>query len=240
MYQYKSRVRYSEVNSDKNLTLASLLDYLQDCSSFQAEDMNIGVDYLASHKISWVLASWEIEILRYPKMGERISVNTWPYGFKGFYGYRNFSITDEAGEILVKANSIWVYMDLECMRPVRISEELLEAYRNELEDELDGDWSKGKLKITPEQMEKMEALPRIPVTKNYIDTNHHMNNGKYVQVAEQYLPDNFKVKRLRVEYKKAATLGNMLYPKVIKTADRVICMLVSEEERTYAVVDFER
>ena len=30
MYQFSSRVRYSEVNSEKILTLPALLDYLQD------------------------------------------------------------------------------------------------------------------------------------------------------------------------------------------------------------------
>ena len=31
MYSFSNRVRYSEVNSEKELTLPSLLDYLQDC-----------------------------------------------------------------------------------------------------------------------------------------------------------------------------------------------------------------
>ena len=29
---------------------------------------------------------------RYPKLAEHITVSTWPYSFKGFYGYRNFTI----------------------------------------------------------------------------------------------------------------------------------------------------
>ncbi len=238
MYQFKSRVRYSEVNSEKKLTLTSLLDYLQDCSSFEAEDMEIGVDYLARHKISWVLASWEIEILRYPGMGEQICVNTWPYGFKGFYGYRNFSAVDAAGELLVKANSVWVYMDLERMHPVRISEEMIEAYRSEFGDALSGDWAKGRLKIAPGQMEAAEALPGVPVTKGFIDTNHHVNNGRYVQVAEQYLPDDFRVRRLRVEYKKAAALGDVLYPHLIKGDGDMTCALTDGAGQTYAIVDF--
>lgn len=238
MYQFESRVRYSEVNSEQKLTVASCVDYLQDCSSFQAEDMKIGIDYLASHKISWVLISWEIEILRMPKMGEHICVNTWPYGFKGFYGYRNFSVTGEAGELLVKANSVWVYMDLESMHPVRISKELIDAYSKEFADELEGNWTKGKLKITPEQMAYAEKMSPIPVARSYIDTNHHMNNGKYVSVAERYLPDDFQVKRLRVEYKKAAVLGNVLYPRVIKEEKRMLCILADEEEKPYAIAEF--
>ena len=111
MYQFESRVRYSEVDSERHLTLPAVMDYLQDCCTFQSEDMNIGVEYLAEQKQAWVLSSWEIKIRRYPVMGEKICVETWPYAFKGFYGYRNFRITNGRGEKLVLANSVWVYMD---------------------------------------------------------------------------------------------------------------------------------
>ena len=116
MYQFESRVRYSEVDSERHLTLPAVMDYLQDCCTFQSEDMNIGVEYLAEQKQAWVLSSWEIKIRRYPVMGEKICVETWPYAFKGFYGYRNFRITNGQGEELVLANSVWVYMDMERMR----------------------------------------------------------------------------------------------------------------------------
>ena len=98
MYDFKSRVRYSEVNSERQLTLPALIDYLQNCCTFQSEDMNIGVEYLEQHHAAWVLSSWEIVMNRYPKLAEHITVSTWPYSFKGFYGYRNFTIKDEEGQ----------------------------------------------------------------------------------------------------------------------------------------------
>ena len=61
MYDFKSRVRYSEVNSEKEMTLPALIDYLQNCCTFQSEDMNVGVDYLERNHSAWVLSSWEIE-----------------------------------------------------------------------------------------------------------------------------------------------------------------------------------
>ena len=120
---------------------------LQDCCTFQSEDMNIGVEYLAEQKQAWVLSSWEIKIRRYPVMGEKICVETWPYAFKGFYGYRNFRITNGRGEKLVLANSVWVYMDMERMRPMRIPEKVADAYRPEIGEELPGEWGARKLSV---------------------------------------------------------------------------------------------
>ena len=97
MYSFSNRVRYSEVNSEKELTLPSLLDYLQDCCTFESEDFGVGVDYLAKEQVAWILSSWEIKVYRYPQMGQHIKVSTWPYAFRGFYGYRNFRIEGKLG-----------------------------------------------------------------------------------------------------------------------------------------------
>lgn len=100
MYSFSNRVRYSEVNSEKELTLPSLLDYLQDCCTFESEDFGVGVDYLAKEQVAWILSSWEIKVYRYPQMGQHIKVSTWPYAFRGFYGYRNFCIEEKMEKYL--------------------------------------------------------------------------------------------------------------------------------------------
>ena len=234
MYQFDSRVRYSEVNSEQQLMISSMLDYLQDCCTFQSEDMGLGVDYLKREQVAWVLSSWEIEILRYPKMGERIQVGTWPSEFKGFYGSRNFLMKNENEEVLAKANSLWVFMDTEKMRPTRVNDTFVERYGSVIEPPLEGNWSERKITVPKEAT----AMEPVQVAKFFIDTNHHMNNGKYVLVAEEYLPEDFMVGRLRVEYKKAAVLGDVLYPAVTVKEDVVTVVLADEEGRTYAIVQF--
>lgn len=235
MYTFESRVRYSEVNSKRQLTLSALLDYLQDCCSFQSEELGIGLDYLVREQVGWVLSSWEIEIARYPKMGEELRVHTWPYGFKGFYGYRNFLVEDGQG-LVARANSIWVFMDTKRMRPVRITDAMIQAYQNSFDEQLDGQWSERKLEFPPDG-QKMEP---VQVARFHIDTNAHMNNGRYVQVAEEYLPEDFEVGSLRVEYKKAARLGDVLYPAVTTEQDAVAVVLAEESGKPYAVVRFAR
>ena len=234
MYQFDSRVRYSEVNSRQQLMISSMLDYLQDCCTFQSEELGLGVDYLAREQVAWVLSSWEIEIIRYPKMGEKIHVGTWPSDFKGFYGSRNFLIKGENEEVLAKANSLWVFMDTEKMRPTRVNDTFVETYGKILEPALEGNWSDRKISVPEEQT----AMEPVQVAKFFIDTNHHMNNGKDVLVAEEYLPEDFKVGRLKVEYKKAAVLGDVLYPAVTVEEDVVTVTLADETGRAYAVVQF--
>ena len=239
MYSFNSRVRYSEVNSEKELTLPSLLDYLQDCCTFESEDFGVGVDYLAKEQVAWILSSWEIKVYRYPQMGQHIKVSTWPYAFRGFYGYRNFCIEGEDGEIFAEANSVWVFMDTEKMRPARVSERMQEVYIPEIRDEIPGEWADRKISLPDEAVQKSVEKEPVRVSRFYIDTNHHMNNGKYILVAEEYLPEQVFVCGLRAEYRKAAMLGDMLYPVVTMEEKQITVTLADEKGASYAIICFQ-
>lgn len=236
MYQFSSRVRYSEVNSEKILTLPALLDYLQDCCTFQSEELGVGVDYLADNHAAWVLSSWQIRICRYPEFGEQITVSTWAYDFKGFYGYRSFKVEGEDKELLAYANSLWVFMDTDTMRPMRINQKMIDVYLPQMAEIIGTDWGDRKLQVP----EGGTAGKPIRVQRCHIDTNHHVNNGKYVQMAEEFLPEDFEVGELRVEYKKAAVLGDVLTPVYCVNENQVTVTLADEAGKTCAIVQFEK
>ena len=82
MYQFDSRVRYSETDEKGRLSVTGIMNYFQDCSTFQSEDIGMGVSYLKEHHQAWWLSSWQIIIDRYPVLGERITIGTWPYDFR--------------------------------------------------------------------------------------------------------------------------------------------------------------
>ena len=47
MYSFKSRVRYSELNHQTHtLDPYGIINYFQDCSTFQSEELNIGLEAL--------------------------------------------------------------------------------------------------------------------------------------------------------------------------------------------------
>ena len=76
MYSFNSRIRYSEVGGDKLLSLNGIINYFQDCSTFQSEELNVGVGVLEEQHRIWVLSSWQIVIDRRPRLNERITIAT--------------------------------------------------------------------------------------------------------------------------------------------------------------------
>ncbi|MCI8523646.1 MAG: acyl-[acyl-carrier-protein] thioesterase [Lachnospiraceae bacterium] len=234
MYTFESRVRYSEVGEDGRMTLQSLLDYFQDCSTFHSEDIGLGVDYFRQIHQVWLLSAWQICVNRYPKVYEQIVIGTAPYDFRGFIGCRNFEMKTKEGEVLAYANSIWSLMDTEKMVPVKPNEKMLAGYV--LEEKYPMAYAPRKIAVPKDGAEEEP----FTVKPHHLDTNHHVNNGQYVRMAMDYVQEKFEVRQLRVEYKMQALLGDIIYPVVCGGEGTYVVSLNNEDEKPYCIVEIKK
>lgn len=232
MYIFDSRVRYSETGEDGRLTPMGVINYFQDCSTFQSEDIGVGVEWLEQKKRAWLLAAWRIVFDRFPKLGERIKIGTFPYGFKGIYGFRGFYIEDESGELVVRADSLWFLYDMEAKTPMKVTEEHLAPY---ITEQLDLKMERAQRKI-PVPADYVEGSP-IEVLSHYLDTNHHVNNARYADLAiEAAQITGSDIRELGVEYKQEAKPGDIMYPHISETPDGKVVALCREDGAPFAVV----
>lgn len=234
MYTFDGRVRYSEVGEDGCMSLQSILDYFQDCSTFHSEDIGLGMKYLKELGQVWLLSAWQICIERYPGLAERIVTGTSPYEFRGFIGCRNFLMKTEAGEVLAYANSIWTLLDTKTMRPAKPSEKMLQGYV--IEEKYPMYYAPRKIAVPADG----KAMESFTVKPHHLDTNHHVNNGQYVRMAMDCIPGDFKIRQLRVEYKSQAVLGDEIYPVVaVGKQGKVYTVSLNKEDGTpYSIVEF--
>ena len=232
-YSFKGRVRYSEIGEDGCLTLPGIQNYYQDCCTFQSENIGQGMKALEERQRAWVLSSWQIVVNRYPKLGEKVKIVTLPYELKVFLGYRNFAMLDEQGEYLAKANSLWSLLDVGTGKPVMVNEAMHKGY--EIDEKLDMEYAPRKIAVP----EGGELLEPIVVKKHHLDTNHHVNNGQYVNIAMEYLPDDFVIRQMRAEYKKQAFLDDVLHPYVVSTENDYVICLQDEAGKPYVSVEFQ-
>lgn len=232
MYKMNGCVRYSECGADNKMRISSIINYFQDCTTENSETIGVGHNYLVERKRAWILNSWQVEIMRRPQAGESIEVFTWATGFKGVFGPRDFQIKTVEGKELARAHSLWVYIDTESGKPVKPSEEEIAVY--EVGEPIAMEEISRKIKV-PEGSIKVDTFP---VHKYHIDTNAHVNNSKYIELACEALPEDFKVQKLRVEYKKAAVLGDRIVLKRVIEQARIVAELCDEEGNTYAIVEF--
>lgn len=231
-YTINGRVRFSEIDHTRKMTVPAIINYFQDCSTFQSEDLGVGLDVLREKKKAWILTYWQIVVDRYPKMNEEIQVSTWASKFKGMLADRNFCMTDAAGEKLAYAQSVWVYMDMEKGRPVRPDQEEVDAYGQC--EPLEMNYESRKIALP----EKSESLEAFPVRRYHIDTNEHVNNCQYVQMAMEMIDKERMIRQVRVEYKKSAVLGDMIVPRIGERDDRTVVELCTTDGELYAAVEF--
>jgi hypothetical protein len=57
-------------------------------------------------------------------------------------------------------------------------------------------------------------------------------------IAQEFLPEEFDLGEIRVEYRKAAVLNDTLYPRVTEEAGRITVNLTDEDGKTYAIILF--
>lgn len=234
MYTFDGRIRYSEVDSEGRLTMAALINYFQDCSTFQSEDLGLGVSYLKEARLVWVLCSWQIVVERYPELGERVTVGTQPYDLKGFLGYRNFAMLDGQGNYIARANSLWSLLNTETGKPAAVPEVMVERYVRA--PRLEMDYSSRKISV-PEGIAEQEALT---VKKHHLDTNHHVNNQQFLDMAMDFLPEGFCIGQVRAEYKRQAFLHDVLIPGIAGGEDRIVVRLADENGAPYVIAEFLR
>ena len=99
VFEFDAHIRYSEVDHRGLLKLPALIDYFQDCSTFQSEALGIGMAWLKEQRRAWVLTHWQIVIDRYPALAEPVSVGTFASAFKGLTASRYFYLRDRTGAL---------------------------------------------------------------------------------------------------------------------------------------------
>ena len=233
MFEMKRTVTYSQVGSSLAMDMAGIVHYLQDCTLAHSESVDKGVAHVEKYKRAWFLSSWQIEVKRFPIYQENVTVRTWAHDFKSMYGYRNMDILDSEGTPIVYANSIWIFMDLEKMLPAKPTEEDMRGY--EIEEALQMEYAPRKIKQLSEEYRVVEER-EIHVRRSFLDSNNHVNNGRYVSEALDII-DMEGVKNMRVDYRKAAVMGDIMYPAVYKNDEIVQVVLNDSEGKPYVLVE---
>jgi medium-chain acyl-[acyl-carrier-protein] hydrolase len=208
-------IHYYEVDYKKRCLISSLLNYFEDAAIIQSESRGVGIDYLRENKIAWVLYKWDIKIERPPVHAETIKVRTYPYSFMKFYAYRKFEVIDSSGNVIVAANSMWLLINTENKKPVKIVENIYEAYG------IDRDRMDALETVDAAPLSRVDSIREFEVRYSDIDTNRHVNNVKYVDWSIETVPMevvlDHTLKRLKATYKKETTYG-----ATIKAATEVV------------------
>lgn len=208
--KFEKEYEINTYNVDSNLKckFSSLVDYLWDIVISQSDSLGETNQGFVHNNYVWILLKYDINIYEYPKLKEKITVDTEVLGAKKFYGYRGYTIKNSQGKVIADALSIAILIDIEKRRPIRVSPEQYEIYgikgeQNEpipLDDILN--------------LEKEEYSKEYPIRFSDIDSNNHVNNVRYMEMSMDTLPRDilkeYELSNIKVLFKKETIDGDIL------------------------------
>ena len=224
-------IHYYEVDIHKRAYIISVMNYLGDMAMYQSEALGVGIEYLKENKMAWVLYKWDITMESYPLLNETIKVETFAYSFKKIFAYRKYNIIDAGGNRIGYADSVWILINLDRKRPMRITKDIYAAYGIDDSNNI------------PIDIENILSMNEVNSEKNFevrysdIDTNMHVNNVKYAVWALETVPKdivlNYELKNIKVTYEKETTYGETIKvsTEVIRAENKIVCRhkIINEE-----------
>ena len=232
MYSLKYKVTTSTCDSEGRLKLYSALQMMQDCSEMWIDSEPGVKEYFAAQNMAQLLASRQVEIIRVPEYKEELTVTTSVYGMKPMFGFRNTYIYDAEGKPCYKTWSMGAFVDKANGKLKRVDDATIASMT--LEPQLEMNYGDRRIILPREGGEAQEPYKALRAD---IDYNKHMNNANYVRIAMELLPEGFEVKCLRVEYRVAAKLGDVLVPVVYNVEGRFI-VAISVGDDVSAIIEF--
>lgn len=233
MYQTIERVGPSRTDKDARLRLVSAIDIMQDCSQLWLESEPEFHKCLVNNGWAMVMAFRQVDIIRLPEYQERLSAKTSIFECKKYYGYRNTAVYDEKNEPCLKSWSLGAFVDLATGKFAAIPPEVLASIT--LDEKLDMDYQPKKITLPDSRGDRMAPKE---LRRSDIDINNHVNNARYIDIAQEVLPEDFEVKRIRAEYKTSAVWGDSIHPRRHSLEEGWIVSLENEQEEPYAIIEF--
>ncbi|RDV12548.1 acyl-ACP thioesterase [Pontibacter diazotrophicus] len=205
-------IRSHEIDYRGQATLPALISYMHEAAWDNTVTLGISMYDLLRHDMTWVLQRMRIEMFRYPKHSEKITVATWASGRERIFMHRDFRIYSADQELLGQATSVWLVMDMVKRQLVSLPEFITALEVVPTEEPLP--FAKGKLP----QLQEATYEEQIPVRWHDIDLNRHVTNTRYLQWALDTLPTELleqkQLREIDIIFRAESVLGDTVISAV--------------------------
>ena len=207
----------------------ALLDLFQDVATAHADDLRIGRDDMQPRGVFWAVVRTRYEVVRFPGYHQAVKVHTWPHSLSRFSFIRDFSLLDETGDLLVKATSEWVLMDVATRKFVSAKD----YYAGPSDFREDRSFPKKPRKIPPFAEGNRPECTVVPAYCD-IDVNGHVNNAMYAKyVVNAIAPDKAaSIKAFQIDYRHEASLASPLHLHTLAEEGRFLVKGVRDDGET--------
>ena len=217
MFVHQSHITVPE----EGLDTSKLFWFLQEAAAEHSTLLGYGEADMRALGVMWVVVRYFVQAERWPKGGETLCIHTWPGTVRHGFCPRFYVIRDAAGEKILTGSCLWAVVDRESRQMVIPHERGVD-----IEPLVTGE--EARLPVTIRRpVTDRETSFTVPAS--YLDTNGHMNNTRYFDLAEQCAGVSARQRGLRevsVEYLNEALCGESMAVRWGMDGDR--CTVIGE------------
>ena len=196
-----SNYKISSADTDMFLRvrLGGVVNLLIQSAINSAESLGFGFKGLRKQQLYWVLSRMTLEIYNPMTWNQDIEVETWPKTLEGLLYMRDYIVRDKAQNIIARATSGWLAIDVETKKP-----KILDAVETEMFVHLK---EKHALQKSPEKLTATSDGDAFDVKSGYFDfdLNRHVTSTRYVD----WMMDTFSIDFHKNHYPKKLSINFM-------------------------------
>ncbi|MFK8164778.1 MAG: acyl-[acyl-carrier-protein] thioesterase [Lewinella sp.] len=206
------QVAASAIGPHGLLTLPHLIRMLQEAAMQNTVRLNISSpQMMEQYGCSWVLRRQRVDCLRWPGLGEELTVLTAPSGFqRKLQTFRDFHLRDQTGTTIITATTQWLFMDVSSRRLRPIPSAIADLKHDLAPAAAHLDRPDGK--VPPPS--KPTAAREAQVAFYQLDFNDHLTNPVFPELMLEPLGHDFLSHHLPVKadimFQREARYGDLV------------------------------
>ncbi len=118
VYEYKTQIRFNDINENNELSDKGLLNILAEAAGVHSQEVGYGLNNVQETNCTWMILYWKVKIKKRPKWKTELTIKTWPSEYNKVVTWREFEIYDKEEKIGV-ASTQWVAIDLRSRRYIK-------------------------------------------------------------------------------------------------------------------------
>lgn len=227
MMEYPREILLFDTGAHGVATPASLCRMAQECAWRHAASLGFGFEQLGALGLAWVLREQTIRVRRFPALGERLRIATWPTTVERILCHRDFRFLDHEDQVVAEATSAWLGLDQRSRRPRKAETFFRPAWSDAPEAVFASD-------LPPlEKPDRPSGAAARRMRPSDADALGHMNNLRYIDWIMDYLADlgieATSVRALRIRHAREVTSGETVLIRHDEAADGALRVRMSRD-----------
>ena len=245
-------IDFKETDRFLYMKMDAFVQMLNTTSMYHTVNLGMEPGYMEKKGLVWVLYQWRVHLEDGNYYAKKLTFNTFAIFKKDIYSHRYFLVLDEEEKIVGYAVSVWIVIDMNKRKMVKIPKDVQELYTDQEHPEPSVEQQKIIDYMDTSAQRKRNGIHfdrerTFNLRFSDIDSNGHVNNTIYIAWAmesmvegsdESFLIDNVP-EDLSIVYKKERLPAGKVNVKTMINQEETYHEIIDEDGCVLSIVEIK-